>query len=69
MLNHRNVVDDTFNECLVSIPDTSVSNHPEAKEHPADIERIGKLCVIAIEDEAWTTLHGAVDWTKDQLVV
>lgn len=61
-------MDDSANECLLSIPHASISDDPEGKEHPADIERIGKLCVIVIDGEVLPILNAVVDLTKDQLV-
>lgn len=63
-----NVVDDVTRECLVAIPDTSISGRRVARELTTLIERRGKPRMIASDNGTELTSNAILAWSKDHKV-
>ena len=63
-----NVVDDVTHECLVSIPDTSISGHRVGRELTALIERRGRPGMIVSDNGTELTSHAIFAWAKEHRI-
>lgn len=63
-----NVVDDVTRECLVAIPDTSISGRRVARELTALVERRGKPGMIVSDNGTELTSNAILTWSKDRKV-
>ncbi|NTG19405.1 IS3 family transposase [Agrobacterium rhizogenes] len=63
-----NVVDDVTRECLVAIPDTSISGRRVARELTTLIERRGKPDMIVSDNGTEFTSNAILAWSKDHKV-
>ncbi|NTA19715.1 IS3 family transposase [Agrobacterium tumefaciens] len=63
-----NVVDDVTRECLVAIPDTSISGRRVARELTTLIERRGKPGMIVSDNGTELTSNAILAWSKDHNV-
>lgn len=63
-----NVVDDVTRECLVAIPDTSISGRRVARELTTLIERRGKTGMIVSDNGTELTSNAILAWSKDHNV-
>lgn len=63
-----NVVDDVTCECLVAIPDTSISGRRVARELTALIERRGKPGMIVSDNGTELTSNAILAWSRDHKV-
>nr|WP_246755826.1 DDE-type integrase/transposase/recombinase [Bradyrhizobium sp. CCBAU 53338] len=59
-----NIVDDVTNECLVAIPDTSISGRRVARELTAIVERRGKPGMIVSDHGTEFTCNAMLAWCK-----
>ena len=62
------VVDDVTRECLVAIPDTSISGHRVVRELTALIERRGKPGMIVSDDGTELTSNAILRWCSEHRV-
>lgn len=60
-----NIVDDVTRECLVAIPDTSISGRRVARELTTLIERRGKPGMIVSDNGTEFTSNAILAWSKD----
>ena len=63
-----NIVDDVTRECLVAIPDTSISGKRVARELSALIERRGKPGMIVSDNGTEFTSNAVLSWTEENKV-
>ena len=63
-----NIVDDVTRECLVAIPDTSISGVRVARELTGLITRPGKPRIIVSDNGTEFTSHAIFAWAKDHAV-
>ncbi|WP_430253327.1 IS3 family transposase [Neorhizobium sp. DAR64872/K0K18] len=63
-----NVADDVTRECLVAIPDTSISGRRVARELTALVERRGKPGMIVSDNGTELTSNAILAWSKDHKV-
>ena len=61
-------VDDVTRECLVAIPDTSISGHRVVRELTALIERRGKPGMIVSDDGTELTSNAILRWCSEHRV-
>ncbi len=60
-----NIVDDVTRECLVAIPDTSISGQRAARELTSIIERRGKPQMIVSDNGTEFTSNAILRWSKE----
>lgn len=63
-----NVVDDVTHECLLSMPDTSISGHRVARELTNLIKRRSKPGLIVSDNGTELTSHAIFAWARDHQI-